>query len=52
MAKKARFYKVFYKTAYHDNNVYYKPVPAPSKDVAKSMIANDSCNVTNVQFIG
>ncbi|MDQ0020088.1 hypothetical protein [[Curtobacterium] plantarum] len=52
MAKKARFYKVFFKTAYKDNDIYWKPVPAPSKDVAKSMIANDSCNVTTVQFIG
>lgn len=52
MAKKARFYKVIYKTAYEDNVIFYKPVPAPSKGVAANMIRNDNCNVTDVEFLG
>lgn len=52
MAKKARFYKVIFKTAYQDNQVFYKPVPAQSKIAAKSMIADDNRNVTNVIFLG
>ncbi|MDD8641921.1 hypothetical protein LAX15_23390 [Escherichia coli] len=52
MTKKARFYSVIYKTAYEDNVKFYKPVPAPSKVVAASMIRNENCNVTDVVFLG
>ncbi|HHQ6618144.1 TPA: hypothetical protein ACSTL0_004609 [Serratia fonticola] len=52
MAKKARFYKVIYRTAHQDNVTYFKPVPAPSKAVASAMIGNENVNVINTISLG
>ncbi|MDU4841292.1 MAG: hypothetical protein E6X49_09100 [Leclercia adecarboxylata] len=52
MAKKARFYKVHIRTAYRDHEIFYIPVPAPTKYAAEMLIKNHATNVLKVEFMG